>query len=271
MKKDLFLFLSLILGFMVASCQSDMEEVMNFSDEFAVTRTEVVDPEENEIIDESVMSTGITDITGYRIIVGSNSVTYTAVTEGINLAAYNWAWEYNTSILTCTGGGDGYNYITLTLSSSNTTSDTYLKAKLINRTTGQADYIYPITIGCNGPIAGTSSLRVVRASDGVEVYPSYIGLSPNTWYYAYFSNSMAQNMTLSWTITNTTSVTTYGYNAYFQTNGSGYCFVTVKGQMPGASVSKNMLSLTLYGGAGLNASGEDTEEKQGSGDSEETI
>ncbi len=127
-----------------------------------------------------------------------------------------------------------------------------LRAELLYKSNNTLNSADTKTIACNGPFAGTSSVRIVRSSDGVEVYPSSVGLSPNTFYYAYFSNTMASNMALQWEISNidTNYFSSWGYTAYFKTNSVGYCYLTVKGKMPNSSVYKTMIdNITLFGGA----------------------
>ena len=259
MKKTFRYLASLTLGFMVASCQNGLEEVINESevqDELATTRAE--DEPTNEI--EASMLRGTTtdlSISGYPIISGINEVTYTASPTG----SYYIDWDYDTSVLYETGGGDGTNSITLKLINQTNTNDTYLSVYLRNSSsTGQIEEAKSIDIGCNGPVAGTSSVQIIRLHDNVEVYPALIGLSPNTSYCAYFSNTQTSIMTLQWLFSYATLYSQNGYMAYFQTDNNGYAFLTVNGKMPDSSVYKNMLGVTLYGEI---ASNKNNEEKEG--------
>ncbi len=246
MKKILFLISILMLGFMVTSCQSDMEEVMNANDDFATTRS--LDDENDDTMDELERTS--LSISGPSIISGTTSQSYTA--SGYSTSTYKTIWEPSSYLLRTDSNGDSP-YASFKLASSSSTADTYLSVKLQNRSTGHIDFTSTIDIGCNGPLAGTSSVRVVRSSDGVEVYPATVGLSPNTFYYAYFSNSMASNMTLTWIFNHATIYSQSGYSVYFKTDSYGYTFLTVKGRMPYSSTDKTMIDgITLYGGSKKN-------------------
>lgn len=263
MKRKLSFIVSLTLGLLMASCQNGLEEIINESavqDELATTRAEDEEPSDDiQAAEARARDVGL-NISGDRIISGTNEITYQAYYTG----SYYVDWEYNTSILYETAGGDGYNYITLKLLSSSNTSDTTLTVYLRSVYGGTILYATTINIGCNGPLAGTSSVRVVRSSDGVEVFPSSIGLRPNTFYYAYFSNSMAYNMSLTWELNHATIYNSYGYLAYFRTDNAGYSFLTVKGRMPYSSTDKIMIDdITLYGGSDLsNGEGGVTESEE---------
>ena len=111
-----------------------------------------------------------------------------------------------------------------------------------------------INLGISGSPTRTSSVRVVRASDGVEVYPSSIGLRPYTFYYAYLTSSQGTNMILTWEFNHATVYSSYGNLAYFQTDSYGYTFLTVKGRMPNSSTDIILIDdITLYGGSDSNA------------------
>ncbi|MBO7418338.1 MAG: hypothetical protein J6U14_05330 [Bacteroidaceae bacterium] len=241
MKKHLLFVASLILGFMVTSCQSDMEEVIGIDKDAAITR--MLDEETEETADESLRTS--LSITGPSIISGTTSRSYTAT--GYSTSTYKTIWEPSSYLQRTDSNGDSP-YASFKLVNSSSTADTYLTVKLQNRSTGHIDFTSTIDIGCNGPLAGTSSVRVVRSSDGVEVFPAIVGLSPNTFYYAYFSNSEASNMTLTWIFNHATIYNQYGYTVYFKTDSYGYTFLTVKGRMPNSSTDKTMINdITLYG------------------------
>lgn len=248
-------FACLALGFLATSCQNDIDEVINVKAETAATRSLDEAPSNND--EESLTRSGINlDISGFYIISGTGSQTYTVT--GDNLSNYNISWEYDTSVLQ-TVGTTGTS-ITLKLINSSSTADTYLSVTARSKTTGAIIDGAGIDIGCNGPVAGDCSLRVVRSSDGVEVYPSSIGLRPNTFYYAYLSApSGVSNMTFNWSFTNAQLYSSYGFTAYFKTDDNGYALLTLTGKMPGSSVYKYILGATLYGGVGL-SSAEDEEE-----------
>ena len=247
MKKHLFLLASLVLGSMLTSCQNDLEEVLDVNDSLATTRSLDENPISND--EDLLTRSGINlDISGFYIISGTGSQTYTAT--GYNLNNYNISWDYDHSVLQAVGTPG--TSITLKLKNSTSTADTYLSVSARSKTTGAIIDGANIDIGCNGPVAGDCSLRVVRSSDGVEVYPSSIGLRPNTFYYAYLSApSGVSNMTFNWNFRNAELYSSYGFTAYFKTDYNGYALLTLTGKMPGSSVYKYILGATLYGGVGL--------------------
>ena len=261
MKNILLLLASLSLGFMATSCQNDIDEVINVNDEIAATRA--IDEEADES-SEDVAARSSLNLTGPTIIYGTTSQSYS--TAGYSLVDYKPIWEYG-SYLTRTDTGGNSTTASFKLNVSNYTGTTYIKAKLQNRTTGDIDFIVRKNIDCNGPAYGTSSVRVVRSSDGVEVFPASVGLSPNNWYYAYFSNTEVSNMTLNWDFNHATVISQSGYTVYFKTDNYGYSLLTVSGKMPGSSTFKEMLGVTLYGGGSksgkksLDISAENNEEQ----------
>lgn len=263
MKKTFIFFASLTLGLMITSCQNGLEEVIDESvaqEELATTRAEEEHVDEMSMAELRSADINLT-IDGSRIISGTYQEEYTVYAD-TTLSAFVIEWAYSSSILQKTAGGGNTENIKLKLVSSTNTSDTYLTVRLKDLVTDEVRYATTIYIGCNGPLANTSSLRVVRSSDGVEVYPSYVGLSPNTWYYAYFSNAYASNMTLQWIFTNAIVSSQYGYTAYFQTDSNGWATVTINGKMPGSTVYKYMMGATLYEGYD-NSNGNDDENDEG--------
>ncbi|MBO7552557.1 MAG: hypothetical protein J6T82_00755 [Bacteroidaceae bacterium] len=269
MKKIYYLFASLTLGLLMASCQNGLEEVINESivqDELATTRAENVESlDDLEAVMEQTRSVDL-DIEGYTIISGINQIQYEVTSDDLNVNNFYIDWDYNSSILYETDGGDGHDYIKLRLVSSTNTSDTYLRVYLRNTTTLAIEYATTIYIGCNGPRANTSSVRVVRSSDGVEVYPALVGLSPDTWYYAYFTNTQVPNMTLQWDFNHATVNINYGYTVYFKTDSTGWSFLNISGMMPGSSVYKHLLGVTLYGEINTNSITEEESNEQGEED-----
>jgi hypothetical protein len=230
---------------MASSCQNDIENELNIFEETATTRA--ID-EDNEIEKDSPIRS--ISISGDDIISGTEQKTYTA--PSYNQTTYKMNWVYDSSAFTCMAGGGDNNYITIKLTDPERLANADLRAELLYRYNNTLHSADTKTIACNGPFAGTSSVRIVRSSDGVEVYPASVGLSPNTFYYAYFTNTMASNMDLDWDITNTDTsyFSSWGYIAYFKTNSVGYCFLTVRGKMPYSNVYKTLLNnITLYGGA----------------------
>ncbi len=270
MKKTLIILASLSLGLMVASCQSGLEEVIDESavqDELASTRADDENTADNiEAAESRARSVGL-NISGYRIISGTDEVTYTVTGTGINPSSYYVDWTYNSNLLLQTAGGDGMSSTTIKLKllSSTSTSDTYLTVNLKNSSDGSVLFATTIYIGCNGPLTGTSSVRIVRADDGLEIYPSnpQIGMRPNTRYYGYFSNSMASNMYLNWEYNgNASEVWKDGYTICFDTNSNGWVHLEISGKMPNSSVYKEMLETYVYEGYdNSNGNGNETDEE----------
>lgn len=270
MKKYYYLFASLTLGLLVASCQNGLEEVINESevqDELATTRAEEDEPADDiQAAELRARDVGL-DISGYRIISGTSEVTYTVSATSINVSNYYIEWIYDSGVLNKTAGSNGLGCtsIKLKLLSSSNTSDTYLTVNLRNSSTGPVQYATTIAIGCNGPLAGTSSIRIERASDGLQVYPSnpYIGLRPNTYYYAYFSNTMTSNMDLQWDFYDyATVIWDYDYSACFLTDYNGWTRLKVSGKMAGSSVYKEMLDIYVYGYEDSISEDEDEDEEE---------
>lgn len=256
MKKTFKLFASLTLGIMLASCQSGLEEVIDKSaveDELATTRAEDENAADNiEAAESRARSVGL-NISGYRIICGTEEVTYTVTGTGVNPSSYYVDWIYNSNVLLQTAGGDGMGSTTIKLKllSSTSTSDTYLTVNLKNSSNGSVLFATTIYIGCNGPLAGTSSVRIVRADDGLEIYPSnpQIGMRPYTRYYGFFSNSMASSMNLNWEYNeNASEIWEDGYSVCFDTNSNGWVHLEISGKMPNSSVYKDLLETYVYEG-----------------------
>lgn len=247
MKKIYYLCVSLSLGFMVASCQNGLEEVINESevqDELATTRAGSIIQEQNESLNNNdIAYLSSTEVDGAYIVSGSGS--YYFFTE--NPTGTETTWDYDTTIFSEESHTN--TRITLSLINSSVTADTSIRA-IFKYPDGT---IHSITnhhyVGVNGPHWRHCSLRVLRSSDGVEVYPSTVGLDPNTGYYAYFTTSTGgPDMYLDWQFTNITNDTSYDhtYSCYFQTDSNGYCFLDIYGTMTGSSISKWLLGVTLY-------------------------
>lgn len=249
MDRKIYLFASLTLGLFVASCQNGLEEVLEPSEvqgRLASTRAEEGTNEVGDGEEPLISSTIDLDINGYSIISGSNTQSYTIT--GNNLNSYYYCWNYNRNVLQVTDSTT--TTITFRLVNSNSTANTSISVTAYRKSDNlEVDAAYR-DIGCNGPCANTSNIRIVRASDGLEVYPSNpsVGLRPYTYYYAYFSNSMASSMTLDWDLDYAFLDYSAGYYAYFHTNDIGWTTVTVYGKMADSSVYKFMLSRIIYEG-----------------------
>jgi hypothetical protein len=253
MKKTLFIILSIVLGCMVSSCQSDMEEVMNANDDVAITRSssddascsinEEAPADINNLLDKSSVPT----LTGARIIQGTEIQEYKVdfIPSGTHLD-----WYYNTNVFDQVGSTNKGIYLRLKNASS--VDNTYVTAYFKDNSTEEITYSTSINVGANGPHYADCSIRIVRSSDGVEAYPSSYGLRPNTWYYGYFSTTTGASLSLTWSFTYAYPHDYTGTPIYFQSPACGYDLVNVSGTMSGSSVNKLLLGVTLYGGYDTN-------------------
>lgn len=259
MKKTFKLLASLTFGLMVASCQNGLEEVINESavqDELATTRAEdeatsdnapiVIPLSDNvdELFEGLRYTTALVPLSG-PIIIGGTEVGLFSVTLPNDK---NIVWSYNTSLLTQAPGSTTTG-LRLQLTNSNSTADTYVAVYVYN--SDGSLYSYDVKqVGLNGPLRNQSSIRIERSSDGVEVYPTHNGISPNTYYYAYFSTSSGvYNMNLSWTFydPDVEILNQYGYILYFKTGNDNYdFFLHVDGTMPNYGVSKDLIGISAY-------------------------
>ena len=266
MKKHLLLFASLVLGFMVTSCQNDLEEVMDVNDksqEVATTRTSV-DESVEDVQYVSLEAARSITLSGSSIMVGTN--TYYYYVSGI-VTGTNLSWSYDTNVvdyvLSTTAG------IYLKLKNANSTANTYVRANFTNPSTNTVVYSVYMNVGANGPHYADCSIRVVRSSDGLEAYPSYYGLRPDTWYYGYFYTTTGANLSLRWDFTYSSCSNPTGTPVYFKSGANGYDLVNVYGTLSGSSVEKLLLGVTLYGGSDYKGFGEDESDKDVAGITEE--
>ena len=117
---------------------------------------------------------------------------------------------------------------------------------------GNDKYTYTYTVYLNKlPPFGSMSLRVVRSSDGLEVYPSSYGLCPNTFYYAYLTGASA-NYSYNWDMNHATVYSSNSGQAYFQTDSQGYTFFDLYATDTPTGVTEKVYSATLYGGNNCN-------------------
>jgi len=245
--KKIITFACLALGFMVTSCQSELEVVMNESDVMpvaATTRTSI-DDHDTLVQEVSLEKAYNITLTGDRIIQGYNQSTYSV--SGI-VSGTNLVWGYDHSVVDSIGSTTAG--ITLKLKNASSTADTYVTAKFVNPVTHAIVHSITMNVGANGPHYADCSIRVVRSSDGVEAYPSSYGLRPNTWYYGYFSTTTGASLSLRWDFTYSSCSSSTGTPVYFKSGANGYDIVNVYGTLSGSSVEKLLLGVTLYGGSG---------------------
>ena len=243
--KTLFkLFASLSLGLMVASCQSGLEEVIDESavqNELAVTRAEIETPIDEEIIEEYAVGP---TISGPTIITGTSPYTY-SVTPPLGSTRTNWS--YNTSIFNY--GSSNNTTLMISLKNASTTADTSVTATFYdsdNNVISQSSF----DTGVNGPHYNHCSIRVIRSSDGAEIYPNHtVYMEPNTYYYAYFSTSTGGSMSLDWSFYDEGMeiLSSYAHTLYFKTGSYNYdCSLHVDGRLSGSSITKALLGVVLY-------------------------
>ena len=245
--KKIFKFLaSLTLGFMVASCQSGLEEVINESavqDELATTRA----VNDTSDIDETLVRYTIGPaITGPSIITDTNPHTY-SVNNLSDIA--RTVWSYNTSIFSARDTCLTDSTLTLTLNNASITADATISATFYDSNNNIVSQSR-LDTGINGPHYNHCSIRVIRSSDGAEIYPNHTAyMEPNTYYYAYFYTSTGGSMDLDWSFYDEGMeiLDSYAHTLYFKTGSYNYdCFLHVDGRMYGSSITKSLLGVVLY-------------------------
>ena len=244
MKSKVFFLASLTLGLMVASCQSGLEEVINESavqNEQPTTRAEIETPIDEEIIEEYAVGPAIS---GPTIITGTNQVSFIVSPPS---GCDKTIWTHNTAIFN--EHGNSKTALTVSLKNANTAADVTITATFydINNNVISQSRFYT---GINGPHYNHCSIRVIRSSDGAEIYPNHTAyMEPNTYYYAYFSTSTGGSMDLDWSFYDEGMeiLSSYAHTLYFKTGSYNYdCFLHVDGRMYGSSITKSLLGVTLY-------------------------
>ncbi|MDO4186753.1 MAG: hypothetical protein Q4D30_09790 [Bacteroidales bacterium] len=247
MKKTFNLLASLTLGLLMASCQNGLEEVINESkvqDEQATTRAEEDSSDDEEIPLRYPIGPAIS---GPSIITDTSPHTYSVHEPSDNNET---VWSYSSSIFSSCNTCSNDSTLILTLKNANIAADATITATFhdtINNIVLSQSRFY---IGINGPHYNDCSIRVLRSSDGAEVYPSHnVYLEPNTYYYAYFSTtSGGSNMSLTWTFydDDVDIISQYGYTLYFKTGDIDNCFLHIDGKLYGSSITKSLLGIALY-------------------------
>ena len=244
MKTSKLILASLSLGLMVASCQNGLEEVLEpseFQDEFATTRAEEETPVDEEIIEEYAVGPAIS---GPTIITGTNQVSYIVNPP---IGSVRTAWSFNTAIFN--EHGKSNTALTVSLKNANSTADVTITATFYdsnNNVISQSRF----DTGINGPHYNHCSIRVIRSSDGAEIYPNHTAyMEPNTYYYAYFYTSTGGSMSLDWSFYDDGMeiLNSYAHTLYFKTGNDNYdCFLHVDGRLYGSSITKALLGIVLY-------------------------
>lgn len=186
------------------------------------------------------------EISGHPIVSNSVSSTFTLAFAPLNLSIQ---WVYNTNLFTAIGSTTGSS-VTLKAKSTSAVGTGTLTAQFKNNGIVVATSTY--TIYANRlPSFGNLSLRVVRSSDGVEVYPAYVGLCPNTYYYAYLTGTY-NNYNYTWDMNHATVYNSSYNQAYFKTDSEGWTFLDIYATDSASGVSQNIHGVTLYGGTSCN-------------------
>lgn len=245
MKKIYYLFASLTLGLFVASCQNGLEEMIDESEvqnELATTRAEENDSDDEEMPLRYPIGPAIS---GPTIITGTSNKTFSVIPPN---ESDTTIWSYNTSYFNY--GADNNTTLMISLKNANLAADATITATFrdtINNIVLSQSRFYT---GINGPHYNHCSVRVVRSSDGAEVYPSHnVYLEPNTYYYAYFSTTTGgSNMSLTWTFyeDEVEIINQYSYTLYFKTGDIDNCFMHIDGKLAGSSITKALLGVSLY-------------------------
>ena len=185
-------------------------------------------------------------ISGHPIVSNSVSSTFTLAFAPQNLSIQ---WVYNTNLFTAIGSTTGSS-VTLKAKSTSAVGTGTLTAQFKKNGIVVATSTYAIYAN-RLPSFGNLSLRVVRSSDGVEVYPAYVGLCPNTYYYAYLTGTY-NNYDYTWDMNHATVYNSSYNQAYFKTDSEGWTFLDIYATDSASGVSQNIHGVTLYGGDSCN-------------------
>lgn len=184
-------------------------------------------------------------VRGHNVVSNSYSGTFS-----VGYIPYNASltWTYSTGVFTKLSSS-GTNIVlkpkTTSTSSSGTLTATFKDAS------NNVIYTNNYTVYANCLPSGGLSLRVERSFDGVEVYPSYVGLCPNTYYYAYLSGSNS-SYSYNWSMNHATVYNSSYNQAYFMTDSEGWTFLDLYATDPISGVTDNIYGVTLYDGNSCN-------------------
>ena len=135
--------------------------------------------------------------------------------------------------------------IVLKPKTTSTNSSSILTANFKN-SGGTTLYSCSCTVYANRLPSLNISLIVQRSSDGLEVYPSYYGLCPYTYYYAYLTGASSYSVT--WDMNHATVYNSSNNQAYFQTDSQGWTYLDLYATDTTANVTEMVYGVTLYGG-----------------------
>ncbi len=181
-------------------------------------------------------------VRGHNVVSNSYSGTFS-----VGFIPYNASltWTYSTGVFTKLSSS-GTNIVLKPKTTSTNTSGTLTAT--FKDPSNNVIYTDTYTVYANCLPSGGLSLRVVRSSDGVEVYPSYVGLCPNTYYYAYLSGSDS-SYSYNWSMNHATVYNSNYNQAYFKTDSEGWTFLDLYATDPISGVTDNIYGVTLYGGS----------------------
>lgn len=244
MKITKLLFASLTLGLLVASCQNGLEEVLEqnaVQEKQATTRAEIETPVDEESTEEYAEGPAIS---GPKIITGTSSNTFSVIPPPNSV---NTVWNYSSYYFNHYYSDN--TTLMISLKNANNSGDTTISATFYDSNNNVISKSWFFT-GVNGPHSNDCSIRVLRSSDGAEVYPLHnVYMQPNTYYHAYFSTTTGgPNMNLTWSFygNDVDIISQYGYTLYFKTGNVSGCFLHLDGTLYGSSIIKELLGISIY-------------------------
>ena len=166
-------------------------------------------------------------------------------TFSINYIPYGTTltWDYSTSLFTKVSAS-GKN-IVLKLKSPTITGDGSLTA-IIKDSQGNVKHTITHYIGANGPHYSYVHVRIIRSSDGVEVYPNGPGLCRNRFYYAYLT--VPVNLSVTWSPSHVQILSSSDSMMYFKVDDAGYSVLHIYGVVAEYGISKQIFGVTIPGG-----------------------
>ena len=181
------------------------------------------------------------EVSGHRIISSSRNQTYQvgSIPSGLTLS-----WNYDTNLFTRVSSSG--TRIVLKAKNSSVSGSATVTARFLSSSGVEKGHTFQ-TVYVNRLPPVSVNLRVIRSSDGAEVYPSGTGLSPNTYYYAYISGADGYN--ISWQPDSHIQVLDSSNSMmYFKTDSQGWTLLNIFATDPISTVSQRILGVTLYGG-----------------------
>ena len=154
------------------------------------------------------------------------------------------SWSYDTNLFSRVSASG--NSIVLTPKTISVTGVGVVAAQLSN-SSGVLVGRSSLSVYVNRLPPMSASIRVVRSSDGAEVYPSGSGLSPDSYYYAYISGVGGYSIT--WQPDSHAQILSSSNSMlYFKTDSQGWTILRVNATDQTTGVTQKILDVTLYGG-----------------------